>query len=206
MPLSPYAAKTRPEGEREMQKIFTRYGFTLIFQLLLIMFLVQLGNELAGGRLRIFGIYPRDITSLPFIFTAPFIHGSWLHFANNAVGFLIFSSLCLIKGKRFYGKASLLIIALGGLGVWAFGRPAIHLGASGWIFGLWSLTITLAWFERSVVNFLVSLLVILAYGGMIFGVLPTHPGVSFEGHAFGALAGIVAASTFGRRYRKWRWR
>lgn len=189
-----------------MKKFFTRYGFTLVFQILLIMFLVQLGNESTGGRLHVFGIHPRDLTSLPMIFTAPFIHGSWLHLANNAVGFFVFSCLCLIRGKRFFWQASLLIIILGGLYVWAFARPAIHIGASGWIFGLWSLTITLALFERSVVNFLISLVVILLYGGMIFGVLPTDPRVSFEGHAFGALAGVIAAATFGRRYKRLRWR
>jgi membrane associated rhomboid family serine protease len=189
-----------------MKKFFARYGLTLVFQILLIMFLVQVVNELTGGRLRVFGIHPRDWTSLPLIFTAPFIHGNWLHLANNAVGFLIFSSLCLVRGKRFYCQTSLLIVTLGGLLVWILGRPAVHIGASGWIFGLWSLSITLAWFERSLVNFLISCTVVVLYGGMVLGVLPNHPGVSFEGHAFGALAGIVAAALYGRRYRTWRWR
>lgn len=189
-----------------MNKFFARHGLILVFQLLLVMFLIQLANEFTGGRLRIFGIHPRDPTSLPFIFTAPFIHGDWLHLVNNSIGFLIFSSLCLVRGKRFYWQASLLIVCVGGLAVWLFGRPAIHIGASGWIFGLWSLTIALAWFERSVVNFVISCLVIVLYGGMIFGVLPGHPGISFEGHAFGALAGVLAAALLGRRNRRWRWR
>jgi membrane associated rhomboid family serine protease len=111
-----------------------------------------------------------------------------------------------VRGKRFYCQASLLIIVVGGALVWLLGRPAVHIGASGWIFGLWSLSIALAWFERSVVNFLVSCTVVVLYGGMILGVLPSQPGVSFEGHAFGALAGILAAWVYGRRYKKWRWR
>lgn len=189
-----------------MKRFFSRYGLTLVFQILLVMLLVQIGNELTGGALRIFGIYPREPTSLIFIFTAPFVHGSWLHFANNSIGFLIFSGICLVRGKRFYWQASLLIIAVGGFLVWLFGRPAVHIGASGWIFGLWSLTITLAWFEKSVTNALIAIAVILFYGGMIVGVLPTQPEVSFEGHAFGALAGVLAASVYGKRYRRWRWR
>lgn len=178
----------------------------LVGQILLVMFLVQLANEVTGGVLRAFGIHPRELLSLPFIFTAPFIHGNWLHLANNAVGFVIFSGLTLVRGKRFYSQASLLIIIVGGLMVWLVGRPAIHIGASGWVFGLWSLTITLAWFEKSLMNLLISCLVILLYGGMIMGILPNQPGVSFEGHAFGALAGVLAAATLGRRYRRWRWR
>lgn len=188
-----------------MKQFLSRYGLTLVFQILLIMFLVQLVNEFTGGVLRVFGIHPRELVSLPFIFTAPFLHGNWLHLANNSVGLLIFSSLCLVRGKRFYTQASLLIVIVGGLLVWLFGRTAIHIGASGWIFGLWSLTITLALFEKSVMNFMISCLVVLLYGGMIMGVVPNQPEVSFEGHAFGALAGILAAATLGRRNRKWRW-
>jgi len=189
-----------------MARFFARYGLTLVFHILLVMFLIQVANELTGGRLRVLGIYPRDWTSLLFIFTAPFIHGSWLHLANNAVGFLIFSSLCLVRGKHFYIQTSLFIVLVGGILVWLMGRPATHIGASGWIFGLWSLSITLAWFERSVVNFLISFAVVVFYGGMVMGVLPSDQGVSFEGHAFGALAGILAAAIYGRRYRRLRWR
>lgn len=189
-----------------MKRFFCRYGLTLVFQVLLVMVLVQIANDITGGALRVFGIYPRELVSLLFIFTAPFVHGSWLHFANNSVGFLIFSGFCLVRGKRFYWQSSLVIIAIGGLLVWLFGRAAIHIGASGWIFGLWSLTIALAWFEKSVINFLIAFIVILLYGGMIIGVLPSQPGVSFEGHAFGALAGVLAAAVYGRRYRRLRWR
>lgn len=189
-----------------MARFFARYGLTLVFQILLVMFLVHVANELTGGRLRVFGIYPRDWTSLSFIFTTPFIHGSWLHLINNAVGFLIFSSLCLVRGKRFYTQASFFIVIVGGILVWLVGRPAVHIGASGWIFGLWSLSITLAWFERSVVNILIAIVVVVLYGGMILGVLPSHQGVSFEAHAFGALAGVMAAAIYGRRNRKMRWR
>ena len=189
-----------------MRRFLARHGFTLVFQILLVMYLVQIANELSGGVLRGFGIYPRDPSALVFIFTAPFVHGGWLHLANNSIGFLIFSGFCLVRGKRFYLRSSLLIIVVGGFLVWLFGRPASHIGASGWIFGLWSLTIALAWFEKSVINVLIACVVILLYGGMIVGVLPSQPGVSFEGHAFGAFSGVLAAAVFGRRYRRWRWR
>lgn len=189
-----------------MKKFLFRSGIGLVCQLLIIMYLVQLVNLVTDGRLRIFGILPRDGSSLLFIFTAPFIHGGWLHLINNSIGFFIFSALCLVRGKRFYCQASLLIVVVGGLLVWLFGRPAIHIGASGWIFGLWSLSIALAWFERSVVNFLVAVVVVVFYGGMILGVLPSNPNISFEGHAFGALAGVLAAALYGRRSRRGRWR
>lgn len=177
----------------------------LIVQLLLVMLVVQVVNEAGDGTLRYYGIHPRDLGSLPLIYTSPFIHGSWPHFGNNAVGFATFSMLCMMRGTAFYVKASLFIVTVGGLMVWALGRPAIHIGASGWIFGLWSLTIALAWFERSILNILIAVVVIIAYGGMAFGMLPTNPYISFEAHIAGAFAGVMAASIMGRKDRHLKW-
>lgn len=177
----------------------------LILQLLLVMLAVQAINEARGGALRYYGIHPRDLGSLPLIYTSPFIHGSWLHLLNNAVGFATFSMLCLMRGTAFYLKASLFIVTVGGLMVWALGRPAVHIGASGWIFGLWSLTIALAWFERSILNILIAVVVIVVYGGMAFGMLPTDPYISFEAHIAGAFAGVMAASMLGRKERHFKW-
>lgn len=177
----------------------------VVVYVLLVMYAVQLVNALSQGALRVFGIQPREIHALPGVLFAPFIHGSWWHLFNNTIGFVIFSALCLTQGLRFYVKTSAFIVIVGGALVWLFGRQAIHVGASGWIFGLWSLCIALAWFERSVLNILIALGVIAFYGGMIMGVLPGNPYISFEGHAFGALAGVLAAALFGKRRRKLRW-
>jgi membrane associated rhomboid family serine protease len=180
-------------------------AINLMLYILLIMYAVQLINVFTNGALRGFGIYPRNIQGLVGIICSPFIHGNWWHLINNTVGFVIFSALCLTRGSRFYLRASLIIIFVGGLLVWIFGRQAVHIGASGWIFGLWSLSITLAWFERSVVNILISIAVIAFYGGMIWGVLPANSYISFEAHAFGALAGVLAAARLGKRQRQLRW-
>lgn len=172
---------------------------------LLVMYAAQLINMASNGALMGFGIFPRDPHGLVGVLLAPFIHGSWWHLLNNTLGFVVFSALCMARGPSFYLKASAFIIVAGGMLVWLFGRSAIHVGASGWIFGLWSLCIALAWFERSVINVVIALGVIVFYGGMIAGVLPGNPYISFEAHAFGALAGILAAATFGRRRRELRW-
>ncbi len=88
--------------------------------------------------------------------------------------------------------------------VWLFARPAIHIGASGWIFGLWSLTIAMAWFDRRFINIVIAVFVIFFYGGMFYGVLPGRPGVSFESHLFGAVAGVICALLMAktRRYER----
>lgn len=176
--------------------------FSIVLQLLLIMFIVQVVNDVTSGALRYYGIHPRDLGSLPLIFTAPFIHGSWLHLFNNAVGMATFSLLVMMRGSAFYIKTSLFIIIVSGLVVWALGRSSTHIGASGWIFGLWSLTIATAWYERSFLNIVIALLVIVVYGGMAFGMLPTNPNISYESHIAGALAGVLAAAFFAQKAKK----
>jgi membrane associated rhomboid family serine protease len=157
------------------------------------MIAVHIVDLLLGGSLEPFGVHPRDLGSIYTIFTAPFLHENFAHLGGNLVLFLIFGSLCIANGVRFFLKASLLIIVVGGLLVWLFGRDANHIGASGWIFGLWSLTLTLALFDRSLLNIAISAIVLFYFGGMAAGVLPTDAHISFEGHFFGAVAGVAAA-------------
>jgi membrane associated rhomboid family serine protease len=154
---------------------------------------VHITDLFLGGFLKSYGIQPRELGSLYTIFTAPWLHGDFGHLGGNLVLLVIFGALCLLNGVRYFCLASLLIIIIGGALLWLFGRDANHIGASGWIFGLWSLTIALAWFDRSIRNIAISLGVVFFYGGLAFGVLPMQAHVSFEGHFFGALAGVVAA-------------
>lgn len=165
----------------------------LLVIICLVIAVIHVVNTVLGGSLSIYGILPRNTESLLHIFTAPFIHGSWQHLINNLVGLSIFSSILLLHSTRLYLLSSLFIIVVTGLLVWLFARSALHIGASGWIFGLWSLCIAMAWYEKNLVNIVISLSVISFYGGMAFGVLPTNPCVSFESHLFGAISGIMAA-------------
>ncbi len=160
----------------------------------LAMIVIHIANVVLSNQLSVFGIRPGDISTLPYIITAPWLHGSWSHLMNNLVGMAVFSALSLIRGTNFFIKASAIIICLTGILVWLFARSgATHIGASGWIFGLWSLSIAVAWFQRSFLNIVIAVFVAVFYGGMIWGVLPSNPHVSFESHLFGALAGVFAA-------------
>lgn len=163
---------------------------------------VHMANLLLGGYFLYFGIQPRDIGSIYTIGTAPFIHGDFAHLGNNMIGIAIFGFLCLLRGVRYFLEASAIIIVLTGLLVWLFGREATHIGASGWLFGLWSMAIALAWFERSFISIAVAMAVVFFYGGMVFGVLPTQPYISFESHLFGAISGVVAAGWLHRHDRR----
>lgn len=171
----------------------------LLISIVLLLVAVHVFNTVTLGSLNQFGIAPRHTGSWYHVFLAPFIHGSWEHLLNNLVGFVIFSALCLMRPIRYYLTASLFIIAVSGALVWLFGRSAFHIGASGWIFGLWCLCIAAAWFDRSMKNIVIACVVVFFYGGMVFGVLPTQPGVSFEAHLFGALAGALFAAIASKR-------
>ncbi len=162
---------------------------------------VHFANLLSGGYLNSYGIEPREIDSIYTIFAAPWLHGDFTHLGNNMLAIVVFSFLCLLQGRRYFLVASFLIITITGILVWLFARDALHIGASGWIFGLWSLIIALGWIERSFRNIVVALGVVFFYGGMVFGVLPTAGFVSFESHLFGAIAGIITA-IFLERNRK----
>jgi membrane associated rhomboid family serine protease len=167
--------------------------FKLIIGLVALMSMVHMVNVALGGQLSQFGIIPRSVDSWFHIITAPFIHGSYPHLINNLIGLSIFSSFCLLRSVRFYLASSVFIIVISGGLVWVFGRTASHIGASGWIFGLWSLSIAIAWFDRRFKNIIIALLVVFLYGGMIYGVLPTDPRISFEAHGFGVIAGVMCA-------------
>jgi membrane associated rhomboid family serine protease len=166
---------------------------TVIALICAVMIGVHVIDLVLGGFLKSFGIRPREIGSAYTIATAPWLHADFGHLGSNLASFIVLSALCLFNGIRYFLKASGLIIVLTGALVWLFGREAVHIGASGWIFGLWSLAIALAWFDRSYRNILISIVVVFFYGGMIFGVLPTQSYISFESHLFGAMAGVAAA-------------
>ncbi|MCW8195775.1 rhomboid family intramembrane serine protease [Proteobacteria bacterium 005FR1] len=160
---------------------------------------VHLLNSTLNYQLLYLGVLPREPESLPFIPLMPFLHGSVVHLANNFAGLLIFGGLLIVRSRKLFVRGSIFIVLVSGLLVWLFGRSNIHVGASGWIFGLWSLLIALAFYTRRFVDLLIALFVIVFYGGMVYGVLPGDPLVSFESHLFGAVSGVVYVALPGKR-------
>jgi membrane associated rhomboid family serine protease len=170
--------------------------FRLIPLLVVLLLVVHVINVQLAGDLSQFGVVPRSIDKWHHILLAPFIHANYPHLINNLMGLCIFSALCLLRSVKFFVWSSIFIIVMSGSLVWLFGRSASHIGASGWIFGLWSLSISIAWFDRRFFNFMLAVLVVFLYGGMIVGVLPTDPRVSFEMHLSGAIAGVACAFSY----------
>ncbi len=144
-------------------------------------------------RLNLFGIYPRTLIGLRGIVFAPFLHGGIYHLVANTVPFVTLGWLIMLRRTSDFLIVSLISALVGGLGTWLFGRPSIHIGASGVIFGFLGYLLTRGWFERKPLSIALSLFVAIVYGSMIGGVLPVNGWVSWEGHLFGFLGGVAAA-------------
>lgn len=167
-------------------------GFKIIAGLALLMIAIQVFNVATGYSLTLFGLIPRTTQGLIGIVASPFLHGSFGHLISNLVPFLVLGTLVIAEGTKRFITVSAIIILLGGSLVWLFGFRGVHVGASGWVFGLWAYLLARAWFQRSWANVLIAGIVALLYGGLIFGFIPRQ-GVSFEGHLAGAFAGFIAA-------------
>lgn len=139
------------------------------------------------------GVFPRRISGLQGILFSPAIHSDWKHLVDNSLP-VFFLSLALFYFYRDIAyRIWLLIYFLGGIMLWAVGREAYHIGASGLIYGL-AAFLFLSGFIRKVRSLTaISLLVVFWYGGMVWGLLPFDYEVSFEAHITGAVSGLILA-------------
>ncbi len=141
-----------------------------------------------------YGIRPRELDGLWGILCAPLLHGGFGHLAANTVPFLVLGWFVLAGRKGDFFLVSAIVIVLGGAGVWLMApAESVHIGASGLIFGYLGFLLSRGLFERSLGSILIAVVVGLLYGGLVFGVLPGEPGVSWQGHLFGFVGGAIAA-------------
>ena len=156
----------------------------------------MLADVLLDLRLFRYSIYPRETGGLKGILFSPLIHGGWNHlFANTAPLFVL--GTALLYGYPRSAKLVIPLLYLGpGLGVWGLARSSYHLGASGLTYGLMFYIFVIGMLRRDMQSIAISLLVFFLYGGMIWGIFPRCPGISFESHIFGALVGVVSAFLF----------
>lgn len=158
-----------------------------------LLWLIEFYNAGTSHQLNVYGIRPRTESGLIGILFWPFLHGNFAHLLANTVPLAILSWFILLQGFRKFLLISIGITLIAGTAVWLFARPAIHLGASGLIFGYFGYLVAAGWFEKSVKSFVFAFLTIILYGGLIWGVFPQAPQISWEGHLFGLLTGVVIA-------------
>jgi len=165
-----------------------------------LLWVLELIDQLLVPRpgLDVLGIRPRTLVGLRGILLAPWLHAGFAHVAANTLPLLVLATVVLTRGVRELLRVTLGVVLLGGLGVWLFGGPGtVHLGASGLLFGYLGFLLSVGWFERHPVWIVVSLAIASLYGGLVLGVLPGTPGISWESHLFGFVSGVLLAR--GRR-------
>lgn len=146
---------------------------------------------------RPWAVAPLESAGLLGILGAPLLHGSVQHLGANSFALLILGTLA----GSVYPKATLRAFPLlwigSGLGAWLLGDiGSRHLGASGITHGLMFLVFVLGLLRRDRPAIAAGLIAFLFYGSMLITILPHEPGVSWQSHMGGALAGIVSALLF----------
>lgn len=172
-----------------------RTGLRFAAGYVLVIWAVHIINVLVfQGDLLYLGIHPLDTASLPFIFTSPLLHGSLEHLISNTVPGAIFAFLVGYSGKRVFWEVTAFVVVIGGLGTWVLGGIGTnHVGASGLVYGWLAYLIVRGFFNRSGSQITLGITLGFLYSGLIWGVLPGTPGVSWQAHLFGAIGGIMAA-------------
>ena len=172
-----------------------RQALIVVGAMAVLMWVLEIIDQVGGGNLDQYGIKPHEADGLfPGIVSAPFLHAGFGHLEGNTVPFLLLGGAIALSGLRRVVLATVTIALVGGLGVWIFASSGTdHIGASGLVFGYAAYLIGRGFFSRSLLHFAVGVLVIGVYGTtLLFGLAP-RDGISWQGHLFGAVGGVMAA-------------
>jgi membrane associated rhomboid family serine protease len=190
--MSYYDGASSKEISKSLQTAMVLPVFTI-----LIMVLVMLTEVLTSNSFSAFGVIPRKIEGLIGIITGPLVHGGFEHLMNNAVSLFLFGTALFFFYRRIAIKVWLVIYFASSALVWIFARGgASHVGISGVIYGLGFFLFFSGMMRKNRRLAVLSLLLTLFYGSMIWGVLPGDPKISWEAHLMGAILGVGLAIYF----------
>jgi membrane associated rhomboid family serine protease len=158
-----------------------------------LLYLIEIVDAAMSGRLDQFGIQPRTLGGLDGVLWAPLLHHGWAHLFANTLPVLLFGFLAMANGVGQWVTVTVMIWLFSGLGVWLVGDTGTTVGASGIAFGWLAFLLVRGIFNRAIGQIVVAVVLFLYWGSTLLGVLPGNPGVSWQGHLFGAIAGILAA-------------
>nr|WP_245604218.1 rhomboid family intramembrane serine protease [Nocardioides aequoreus] len=170
-------------------------GLVAMIGLLVVMWVLELVDQATRNSLDPLGIEPLSTESLDNVLWAPWLHGSFAHLASNSLPFLVLGALVVMDGWRRWLVTTLVVVVASGAAVWFLSPPgSITLGASGVVFGWMTYVMLRGFWTRSPGQIATGVVLFLFYGGMLWGVLPSAPGISWQAHLGGAVGGVVAAS------------
>jgi membrane associated rhomboid family serine protease len=189
-----------PKAEWEALKDEVRLGKRALLWPLAIMWGLEIPNFLTGGRLNTLGVWPRTPLGLLGILFSPLLHGGWGHLIGNTIGWLIAGTMLVLYDARKFLAVMAISWVTAGLGEWTLGASgAPHIGASGVIFGFFGYLLVRGWVKKSLLGIAASVIFGSAFGmSMLLGLVP-QGGISWQGHLFGLIGGVLAAFLIGRK-------
>ncbi|WP_405144429.1 rhomboid family intramembrane serine protease [Sphaerisporangium sp. NBC_01403] len=209
--MSDYATGVAPAGRSSGEVVKQRMvglvtgalGAAIVVSLLVaVEWGVEVADYVLPQDLDQYGIVARTRNGLVGILIAPFLHAGFAHLMANTMPLAILGFLAALRGLGRFFVASLIIIIVSGLGVWWYSQPGgLTVGASGLVFGYFGYVVTRGLFDRHLLDIALGIGVAVLYYSLIWGVLPGQPGISWQGHLFGLVGGVLAAYVLRRRRR-----
>ena len=194
--IEPQPRTTPQRSERERTG-----GFVVIAAMVILMWLVET-IDIVAGNLDGAGIHPRDVDGLPGIAASPFLHAGFGHLIGNTLPFLVLGAAIAVGGLIRTLAVVGIVAVVGGLGTWLTAPSnTVVIGASGPVFGFATYLVARGAYSRSPLHIAGGLVVLVIYGStLLTGLVPT-PGISWQGHLFGAVGGLIAARVLHRARR-----
>jgi len=157
------------------------------------LWLIAFANEALSLNLQRFGVRPGEWIGIPGILFAPLLHGDLGHLAANSMPLVVLGTGMLY----LYPNSALRLIPMvylgPGIAVWLFAKSAVHIGASGLVYGFASYIFVAGVIRRDRRAIAACLLVSFLYGTLVWGVLPIRPGMSWQTHLSAVLIGVAMA-------------
>ena len=184
----------------------TKIDFELLLYpliLLVFMWISYWGQTTLPFSYSTLGIQPRSAFGLIGIIFAPLLHSTsdLKHIFNNSIPIYFLFLALLYYFKEIALKIFVLTWFITGLITWSIALEpgSIHIGMSSIIYAL-ALFLFVSGSQskqRSLQS--LSLLIVLVYGSIIWGIFPMEEGVSWEGHLSGAITGSLLATIYKKK-------
>ena len=143
------------------------------------------------GKLLVLGILPRHPFGLIGIVASPFLHRDWAHLIANSLMLTVLGMFVLVSGLTIFLIVTVMIILMSGLLTWTFAREGLHVGASGLVMGYWGYLLLECYYRPSVSAIAIVAVCLYYFIGMFSNLFPQDKTVSWEGHVFGFVSGVL---------------
>ena len=199
MRLFNYYPSNPKKLDQELEKKIFFHSLVLPSIFVAVLWIIEIIEQVGGYSFVKLGVYPHHLKGLPGILLSPFIHSGFEHLLSNSIPFFILSVMLVYFYRRISYRIFIQLYLLAGLCVWLAGREAWHIGASGVVYALAAFHFISGIIRNDVRLLTLSIVVVFLYGGLIWGMMPIDPEISWEGHLWGAISGVVLAIYY-RKY------